>query len=104
MDVNRINSYYIDGMDYPFESFGEIRQFLLSLSKPYMLYQFIDRHVYFGNIVSNRFYHCAVIEVSHSFQGSRMSYHVDILLARDNDVYSSFLTCVFFSRCFVGLS
>ena len=73
--------YYIDGMDVPFRSFDEIKEFLLSLIEPYMLYQFIDRHVYFGDCVSNVFMHCSVLEVGHCIDAGKIHYVVDILAA-----------------------
>lgn len=95
--------YYIDGMDVPFRSFEEIKDFLLSLSKPYMLYQFIDRHVYYGDCISNCFMHCSVLEVGHSANAGKFHYEVDILAACDRCVYVSFVPA-FMNRSFVRVS
>ena len=95
--------YYIDGMDVPFRSFGEIKEFLLSLTEPFMLYQFIDRHVYFGDCVSNVFMHCSVLEVGHSIDAGKIHYVVDILAACDCCIYASFVPA-FMNRSFVRVS
>ena len=95
--------YYIDGMDVPFRSFEEIKDFLLSLSKSYMLYQFIDRHVYYGDCLSNNFMHCSVLEVGHSENAGKFHYKVDILAACDRCVYASFVPS-FMNRSFVRVS
>ena len=95
--------YYIDGMDVPFRSFEEIKDFLLSLSKPYMLYQFIDRHVYYGDCLSNSYMRCSVLEVGHSANAGKFHYEVDILADCDRCVYASFVPA-FMNRSFVRLS
>lgn len=95
--------YYIDGMDVPFRSFDEIKDFLLSLSKPYMLYQFIDRHVYYGDSAANCYMHCSVLEVGHSANAGRLHYVVDILAACDRCVYASFVPS-FMNRSFIRVS
>lgn len=95
--------YYIDGMDVPFRSFEEIKDFLLSLSKPYMLYQFIDRHVYYGDCLSNSYMRCSVLEVGHSANAGKFHYEVDILAACDRCVYASFVPA-FMNRSFVRVS
>ena len=95
--------YYIDGLDVPFWSFGEIKDFLLSLSKPYMLYQFIDRHVYFGDSTANCYMHCSVLEVGHVEAVSGFRYEVSILAACDRCVYASFVPA-FMNRSFVRVS
>lgn len=95
--------YYIDGMDVPFRSFEEIKDFLLSLSKPYMLYQFIDRHVYYGDRIANCFMHCSVLEVGHSSDAGKFHYEVDVLAACDRSVYASFVPA-FMNRSFRRVS
>lgn len=95
--------YYIDGMDVPFRSFEEIKDFLLSLSKPYMLYQFIDRHVYYGDSITNYFMHCSVLEVGHSTYSGKFHYKVDVLASCDRSVYASFVPS-FMNRSFVRVS
>lgn len=95
--------YYIDGMDVPFRSFEEIKDFLLSLSKPYMLYQFIDRHVYYGDSISNCFMHCSVLEVGHCANAGKFYYEVDVLASCDRSVYASFVPA-FMNRSFVRVS
>ena len=95
--------YYIDGMDVPFRSFAEIKDFLLSLKKPYMLYQFSDRHVYYGDCVSNVFMHCSVLEVGHSLVDGKFHYEVSILAACDRCFYVSFVPS-FMNRSFVRFS
>lgn len=82
--------YYIDGLDYPFESFGEIRKFVLSLREPKMLYLMIDRHVYVSSSIQHCvFMHCGVLEVGHFRRSEVFGYVVDIIRTSDNNVYSS---------------
>ena len=95
--------YYIDGMDVPFRSFGEIKDFLLSLNKPYMLYQFIDRHVYYGDCASNVFMHCSVLEVGHSMNAGKFHYEFSVLASCDRCSYTSFVPS-FMNRSFVRVS
>lgn len=95
--------YYIDGMDVPFRSFEEIKDFLLSLSKPYMLYQFIDRFVYYGDSIVNSFMCCSILEVGHVVNAGKFHYRVDILAARDRSVYASFVPA-FMNRSFIRVS
>lgn len=95
--------YYIDGMDVPFRSFAEIKDFLLSLTKPYMLYQFIDRHVYYGDSAANSYMHCSVLEVGHSMNAGKFHYKIDILASCDRSVYASFVPA-FMNRSFIRVS
>ena len=80
--------YYIDGMDVNFGSFFEIKDFLLSL--PYrMLYQFIDRHVYYGDPVRNVYMCVAVIQISYCPRLDGFRYTVDIVRTSDHGRYRS---------------
>ena len=57
-----INSYYIDGLDIPFDSFNDIERFLLSLKQPSLLYLLtLDRYVYYGELDSNMFMCCGYL-------------------------------------------
>lgn len=95
--VVAFNAYYIDGLDVPFHSICEISEFIINLPSPYQL---MDRHVYYGNLIDNRFYHCLSLDVKflESLQSGIIS--VSFLLARDDSVYSSF-NPVFMNRSFV---
>lgn len=93
-------TYYIDGMDVPFHSMLEIREFLLSLRKPWMLYLFIDRYIYYGDVHTNTFLCVAVIQISHFLGNGRMRYQVDIVLTRDRMPYYSVLASRPLNRSF----
>lgn len=81
-------TYYIDGMDVRFDSFLEIKDFLLSL--PYrLLYQFIDRHVYYGDFDRNVFMCVAVIQISYYPRLDGFRYTVDIVRTSDDGRYRS---------------
>lgn len=93
------DAYYIDGLDVPFHSICEISEFIINLPTPYQL---MDRHVYYGNVISNRFYHCLALDVKflEGLQSGIIS--VSFLLARDDFVYCSFSPC-FMNRSFVRI-
>lgn len=94
------NSYYIDGMDVPFNSLIEISDFLSSLPGT-KIYQFIDRHIYYGNCVSNAFICCVVLKVWHVSDVERLSYGFDIVRCFDNSRYRSFTLPSFMMRIFL---
>lgn len=96
--------YYIDGMDVPFHSMVEIREFLLSLRRPWMLYQFIDRYIYYGDVRTNVYLCVAVIQIPHFSGSDRMRYQVDIVLTRDCITYYSVLTSRPLNRSFSRFS
>lgn len=96
-------TYYIDGMDVPFHSMLEIRDFLLSLRKPWMLYQFIDRYIYYGDVHTNTYLCVAVIQIPHFSGNNRMRYQVDIVLTRDRIPYCSVFTSRPLNRSFMRL-
>lgn len=96
--------YYIDGMDVPFHSMIEIREFLLSLRKPWMLYQFIDRYIYYGDVHANTYLCVAVIQIPHFSGDDRMRYQVDIVLTRDRLPYYSVLASRPLNRSFIRFS
>lgn len=85
-------TYYIDGLDVKFGSVVEIKDFLMSLSYR-LLYQFIDRHVYYGNVDIDTYICVATIQISYipRFDGYR--YQVDIVRASDNSRYRSVRLC-----------
>ena len=97
-------TYYIDGMDVPFHSMLEIREFLLSLRRPCMLYQFIDRYIYYGDVHTNTYLCVAVIQIPHFSGNDRMCYQVDIVLTRDRMPYFSVLTSCPLNRSFSRFS
>ena len=81
-------TYYIDGMDVRFDSFLEIKDFLLSL--PYrLLYQFIDRHVYYGDSDCNIYMCVAVIQISYYPRYHGYRYTVDVVRTSDDGRYRS---------------
>lgn len=81
-------TYYIDGMDVRFDSFLEIKDFLLSL--PYrLLYQFIDRHVYYGDPGYNVYMCVAFIQISYYPRSDGFRYTVDIVRTSDHSSYRS---------------
>ena len=94
-------TYYIDGMDVRFDSFLEIKDFLLSL--PYrLLYQFIDRHVYYGDSGCNVYLCVAVIEISYTPRPAGFCYTVDIVRTSDHGRYRSVSVCdPFMMRYFI---
>lgn len=95
-------TYYIDGMDVRFDSFLEIKDFLLSLSYR-LLYRFIDRHVYYGDPVRNVYMCVAVIQISYCPRFDGFRYTVDIVRASDHGCYRSVSVCdPFMMRYFIS--
>lgn len=95
--IGGVNVYYIDGLDVPFHSIGEISEFIKSLPSPYQL---MDRHVFYGNDVDNRFYHCLAMDVKYKESLHSGIVSVSFLLSRDDFVYSSFCP-IFMNRSFI---
>lgn len=80
--------YYIDGMDVRFDSIVEVKDFLLSLPHK-LLYQFIDRYIYYGDNSINCYFSVAVIRLGHIQRFNGFSYTLDIVRTVDNSRYRS---------------
>lgn len=85
-------TYYIDGLDVKFGSVAEIEDFLMSLSYK-LLYQFIDRHVYYGDADIDTYICVATIQISYTPGIDGYRYQVDIVRASDNSRYRSVCLC-----------
>lgn len=85
-------TYYIDGLDVNFGSVIEIKEFLMSLSYR-LLYQFIDRHVYYGNADIDTYICVATIQISYTPRFDGYRYQVDIVRASDSSRYRSVRLC-----------
>lgn len=97
-------TYYIDGLDIPFDSLGDIEHFLLSLRQPSLLYLLtLDRYVYYGDLVSNMFMCCGYLRIGHTDNPKKRHYFIHMFRIRDSDVYRS--RCIVpFTRCFINVS
>lgn len=97
-------SYFIDGLDIPFESFDDIEHFLLSLRQPGLLYLLtLDRFVYYGDLDSNMFMCCGYLRIGHTDNPKKRHYFIHMFRINDDSVYRSFCM-VSFSRCFMKMS
>lgn len=97
-------TYYIDGLDIPFDSFNDIECFLLSLKQPSLLYLLtLDRYVYYGDLASNMFMCCGYLRIGHTDNSKKRHYFIHMFRVIDSDVYRS--CCIVpFARCFINMS